>query len=228
MNGRDHVLGKDSNDEMQRKLMVEVLQELDPNWGNLNQSERLSKLASACEVLKTSGARIMNLTEFGRAVHAEMSALMAVARVGHSARSGVLYSTTFPCHGCTKHIVDAGIQRVVYVEPYPKSLAADFHSDSISIENLEPPQNDGDAKDMRVKFEPFVGIAPRRYDAFFSMRTKEGRETRRKNRMGELEKKPIGLRLTMQPHNYIDRESLAAQSLQEKTQPTLFPGGEKR
>jgi len=227
VDGRDHVRGNDSNDEMQRKLMAEVLHELDPNWGSLEQNERSAKLTSACDVLKASGARIMNLTEFGRAVHAEMSALMAVARVGISVRNSVLYSTTFPCHGCTKHIVDAGIQRVVYVEPYPKSLAADFHSDSISIEHFEQPTSDGDAREKRVKFEPFVGIAPRRYDAFFSMRTKEGRETRRKNRLGELEKEPIGLRLTMQPHNYVDRESLAAKSLQDRTQRMLFPGGAK-
>jgi len=228
VDGRDHVRGNDSNDEMQRKLMAEVLQELDPGWTGLSPQERETKLATACDALKTSGARIMNLTEFGRAVHAEMSALMAAARVGTSIKNSVLYSTTFPCHSCTKHIVDSGIQRVVYVEPYPKSLAADFHSDSISVESLEQLNSEVEAKDKRVKFEPFVGISPRRYDAFFSMRTKEGRETRRKNRLGELQKEPIGLRLTMQPHNYVERESLAAKSLQDRTQPTLFPGGAKQ
>ena len=32
-----------------------------------------------------------------------------------------------------KHIVDAGIIRVVYIEPYPKSLSQDLHEDSITL-----------------------------------------------------------------------------------------------
>jgi len=215
VDARDHILGKDSNDQMQRDLVAEILEELDPTFGKASEKERLEKLDRASEKLKSAGARIMNLTEFGRAVHAEMSALMAAARVGSSVKSSTLFTTTFPCHGCTKHIIDAGIKRVVYVEPYPKSLASEFHNDAISIE-------DGDAR-ARVKFEPFVGIAPRRYD-LFSMKTKEGRETRRKTRSGELEKNPVGLRLTMQPHTYIQREEIAAKQLFEKTQgPGLFP-----
>jgi deoxycytidylate deaminase len=132
---RDHIIGKDSNDLMQRSVMAEILAELEPKWAQLTNKEREEKLSLVCDTLKASGARIMSLTEFGRAVHAEMSALMAAARVGLSVKNTTLFTTTFPCHGCTRHIVDAGIRRVVYVEPYPKSLAAEFHSDAISVED---------------------------------------------------------------------------------------------
>ncbi len=228
LDGRDHARGYDSNDEMQRDLMAEVLRELDPNWSKLDEAARTEKIIKACKVLKDSGARVMNLTEFGRAVHAEMSALMASARIGVSVQNGSLFTTTFPCHGCAKHIIDAGLRRVVYVEPYPKSLAANFHSDAISVEDLDVSNNQEGGESTKVRFEPFVGVAPRRYDALFSMKTKEGRETRRKNRMGELEKTAIGLRLTMQPHSYTDRESLAAKSLEDKRQRMSFGArGEK-
>ncbi len=214
---RDHILGNDSNDQMQRDLISEILAELDPDFAKAEEGTRTEKLSRVCERLKSSGARIMNLTEFGRAVHAEMSALMAAARVGTSTKSATLFTTTFPCHGCTKHIVDAGIRRVVYVEPYPKSLASEFHSDSISIEETDTKS--------KVRYEPFVGIAPRRYD-LFSMKTREGREMRRKTRLGKLETNPVGLRLTMQPHTYIQREEIAAKQLFEKTRgPGLFPEG---
>lgn len=68
----------------------------------------------------------------------------------------------FPCHHCARHIVAAGIARVVYVEPYPKSLATDLHRDAI---DMEP---EGVAAD-KVGFEPFVGVAPRQYSRVFSM-----------------------------------------------------------
>ena len=63
-------------------------------------------------------------------VHAEMEALLSCARSGVSPVGGTLYSTTFPCHNCAKHIVAAGLRRVVYVEPYPKSRAVEFFNRS--------------------------------------------------------------------------------------------------
>jgi deoxycytidylate deaminase len=74
----------------------------------------------------------LDITEFGRPVHAEMEAILSCARIGISPKMGTLYCTTFPCHNCAKHIVAAGIKRVVYVEPYPKSKAEKLHSDSLN------------------------------------------------------------------------------------------------
>src|ERR1035441_9924393 len=85
---------------------------------------RLSKpkrLTEGNRLLKNSG--LFDMTEYGRAVHAEMDALLTCARSGISPRNGTLYTTTFPCHNCTRHLVAAGIRRVVYIEPYPKSKA---------------------------------------------------------------------------------------------------------
>jgi len=52
--------------------------------------------------------------------------------------------------------------RVVYVEPYPKSMAQRLYPEAISIDGK--PANDG-----QVKFEPFLGIAPGRYTDLFAM-----------------------------------------------------------
>jgi deoxycytidylate deaminase len=81
----------------------------------------------------------MNVIEFGRAVHAEMAALMDSARRGVPVKNATLYCTTFPCHLCARHIVAAGIRRVVYIEPYPKSLAAQLYPDSIAVESAVKP-----------------------------------------------------------------------------------------
>jgi deoxycytidylate deaminase len=103
-------------------------------------------------------SRIMDLTEFGRVVHAEMLAICDAARLGRSAKGTTLYCTTFPCHNCTKHILASGVKRVVYMEPYPKSRAKDLHPDEIEIEA---------ESDTKVAFVPFMGISPYRYRDIF-------------------------------------------------------------
>ena len=48
----------------------------------------------------------MDLTEYGREVHAEMDALVSAARGTESVKNCILYCTTFPCHICAKHVDD--------------------------------------------------------------------------------------------------------------------------
>lgn len=55
------------------------------------------------------------------AVHAEVWAILAA---GERARRGVLYTTTFPCAQCAEKIVQAGIIKVVFTEPYPDAYGA--------------------------------------------------------------------------------------------------------
>src|SRR3974377_740241 len=67
--------------------------------------------AKAIEALGAS--EFLNLIEFSRAVHAEMEAIISVARTGKAGlMGGTIFSTTFPCHNCARHIVAAGIKRV--------------------------------------------------------------------------------------------------------------------
>jgi cytidine deaminase len=116
-------------------------------------------------------AQVTDLLEFGRCVHAEMSALMEAARKGRSVEGATLYCTTFPCHMCARHIIAAGISRVVYIEPYQKSQAKSLYPDSISVDGIEG----SDAKSVR--FEPFFGVAPRRYMRMFQMLQRKDKTT---------------------------------------------------
>ena len=104
-------------------------------------------------------ARIRSLIEFGRVVHAEMHAICDAAAAGRSVRGATLYSTTFPCHLCAKHIIAAGIREVVYVEPYPKSLTSQLYADEIQFAHERPAAAASDRVD-RVVFRPFHGVAP--------------------------------------------------------------------
>lgn len=65
--------------------------------------------------------RAGSIIEYSRAIHAEMEAILGLARhQGVSSNGCTLYTTTYPCHNCARHIIAAGIKRVVYIEPYEK------------------------------------------------------------------------------------------------------------
>lgn len=51
-------------------------------------------------------------------LHAEANAITKVARSNNSSLGATLYVTASPCMECAKLIIQAGIRRVVYNEPY--------------------------------------------------------------------------------------------------------------
>lgn len=148
------------NDREKRKIHIDI-------YDALKAAGLLKEEVSAEAVRKSvEKTRVRDLIEFSRAVHAEMEALLSLARNGGpSSMGGTLFTTTYPCHSCARHIVAAGIVEVVYLEAYPKSLASTLHSDSIvdavSRETI---------KDQKVHFRVFTGVAPRRYAALFEQR----------------------------------------------------------
>lgn len=157
----------DSNDKRKKEIIEEILKILDVDISKLDQNK----------IEQIDDSSIMDALEYGRIVHAEMSAISDAARLNGSLHGTTLFSTTFPCHMCAKHIVASGIKRVIYLEPYPKSLASRLHSDSILIEG----QDRGEYNDFPyVEFSHFYGITPRRYREFFE-------RSKRKDKHGLLE-----------------------------------------
>lgn len=151
----------DESDHMRLELISQILSSLRPLFADQFSGLSVGEAASLL-----SQTRLSSLTEYGRAVHAEMSAITDAARRGVSTADKTMYVTTFPCHHCARHIVAAGIRRVVYIYPYPKSLARILHGDSIETEDSPPA---GASTVRRVRFEPFRGVAPRWYRNAFEM-----------------------------------------------------------
>jgi dCMP deaminase len=69
-------------------------------------------------------------TEICRAVHAEQNALLQAARHGVAIEGADLYTSVQPCVLCTKMIINAGIKRVIYTNPYPDPMALDMAEES--------------------------------------------------------------------------------------------------
>lgn len=222
---RDCDVGEDSNTKERLKLQDEILSSV----SRLLKREGfdVARVAADLQVaLSRSGLR--HITEYGRAVHAEMSALLSAARVGASVRGATLYCTTFPCHNCAKHIVAAGIERVVFVEPYPKSKAVSLHADSIKLAGEESGdqrlgRHTRSIESRRTAFEPFLGVGPRRYFDLFSMRLGSGYEIDRKDERGNVIKfKPRTAtpRVPLKVTTYLEEERLAAELLHKALDPT--------
>lgn len=76
--------------------------------------------------------------EFCYAIHAEQNAIVQAAKLGVSIEGATLYCTHQPCVICAKLIVNSGIVRVVYKEPYPDELAMEiFNTVGIKVERYE-------------------------------------------------------------------------------------------
>jgi deoxycytidylate deaminase len=175
---RDVQLGADPNDQVKKEVMRDLLERLsnaklltagDPE--TVSSEEFVDTLLGRGDKDRTkpyfgclSQSQINDLTEYGRVVHAEMLTICDAARLGKSLRGALLYVTTFPCHNCTKHILAAGITRVVFMEPYPKSRAKQLHKHEIEIEKQS---------ETRVSFMPFLGISPYRYRDIFEKRSRK-------------------------------------------------------
>ena len=120
----------------------------------------------AKHVREYESSELYNSIFVDRTIHAEMSAILDAAMKGLSVKGATLYTTTYPCHYCAKHIVFSGIKKVVFIEPYPKSLTIELHEDSMTFDPADPTKG-------KVPLRPFVGIAPSLYLDLFARHKKE-------------------------------------------------------
>lgn len=151
---REYELGYDINQSSKKVIFMEIARAMkekgllkeDPKESWWNDIDRK--------------ALLLDSTEVSRTVHAEMAALMTAARLGLQVKDCTLFTTTFPCHNCAKHIIAAGVKEIVYVEPYPKSLTTKLYPDSMQMD---------EGKTEKIPLHPFVGVSPRRYVDLFAM-----------------------------------------------------------
>lgn len=212
---RDFKLKEDANDKMRQRLIGEISVQLESSIRTSLQTlsakiqrssltdDELSKLINEtiCQSDlegQIATSQMTNLIAYFRAVHAEMAALMDAARRGVSVKGATLVATTFPCHECSRHIIAAGISRVIFIEPYAKSLTLELYRDSVVVD-------DPHAKDTFVHFAPFVGVAPRQFMNLF-----DASHIDRKNKNGdwiEWEHTTARLRREESPQAYIFKET---------------------
>ncbi len=163
---RDFALGFDTSDDQRRELLEDVIKRLIQSELITSAKEEHARKLADDLLDDLAGlmrrAKFMGTIDYIRAMHAETAAFSDAARHGIPVHGCTLYVTTFPCHDCAKQIIANGIHRVVYVEPYSKSLAQQFYKAQVNVDGSNPSKES-------VAFEPFVGVAPRRFRELFAM-----------------------------------------------------------
>ena len=220
--GRDYMRGYDSNKQEHVRIVEEIVNLFNYSQDEYGEAEK-EKVRE-----KLYDSRLKLLTEYGRPVHAEMSAILSCARTGISLQNATLYCSTFPCHNCAKHIIGAGIKRVVYIEPYPKSKSVELYSDSLVLAETLTDNSLAD----HVCFEEFTGVGPRRFFDLFSLGLSSGTSLSRKKVQSPCGEKidwresSAQLRCQMEPTTYLDREIFNASEY--LTFINSQPGGQKK
>lgn len=172
---RDYILGYDSNQRVKEDLAREALAKLrDMGWlANGYKKHDLDRLielvfSKADKDGKNEGpwrrSMMADIIEYGRMVHAEMNAITDAARFRRSTSNATLYCTTMPCHMCTKLIISSGIKRVVYLQPYVKSLTSELFKDTVAFERPDIAN--------KVEFSSLKGVTPAGFKRAFSKTTK--------------------------------------------------------
>ena len=159
---RDFQIGLDSNARLKTDMVRDTVQHLiGAGW---------QPPAARADGSELADAMINDILEFGRVIHAEMNALCDASRFGRATAGATLYCTTFPCHMCSRHIVAAGIIRVVYLEPYHKSLTRELYPDSIA-------SDDGaEVGNGKVVFSSYAGVTPIAFQRVFAKRRRKDRD----------------------------------------------------
>jgi cytidine deaminase len=103
------------------------------------------------------GSAAQTFESLGRVVHAEMAALSTAARNGLRTTGLTLHTTALPCRQCLRHLVCAGLERVVYLGQRLHA-APPFHADSVTVAP-------GDAG--KLELVPFTGVGPGLYQNLF-------------------------------------------------------------
>jgi deoxycytidylate deaminase len=190
---RDFQLGSDSNVRLKSDMVRDTIQHLiGAGWK--------PPAADGDNGGGLDDAMINDVLEFGRIIHAEMNALCDASRFGRATAGATLYCTTFPCHMCSRHIVAAGIQRVVYLEPYHKSLTKELYPDSITFDD----GMDASPAANKMIFASYSGVTPIAFQKVFSKR-------RRKDKSGlAIEWDPkFAKPITVGTTNYLNLEQVA-------------------
>lgn len=77
--------------------------------------------------------------ELCRGLHAEQNAIIQAANHGVSIKDAVIYVTHQPCSICTKMLINSGIKKFIYKNPYNDPLASEILKETdielIQIEN---------------------------------------------------------------------------------------------
>src|SRR5688500_2891359 len=101
---RDFEEGLDANQLRKTVIIKDILERLDKEGILLKKYKAQMSSGHLIDSLIKKDAikesKLMDIIEFGRIIHAEMSAVTDAARTGKPVKGATMFVTTFPCHMC--------------------------------------------------------------------------------------------------------------------------------
>lgn len=79
--------------------------------------------------------------ELCRGLHAEQNAIIQAARHGIDLFGATLYCTHSPCIICSKMLINAGIEQIVYLHGYPDQMSLDMITEAGILTRVLTPDN---------------------------------------------------------------------------------------
>lgn len=134
------------------------LQECRPSLGQCYRDKKRKEVAErikkditveSCSISTDTIKRNLKLLELCRALHGEESAILNLVGRGVDLSDSTMYVTTYPCNLCANKIVQIGIKKVIYFEPYPVEEAKEIFNVA------------------HVSSEPFEGVTFRAFFKFY-------------------------------------------------------------
>lgn len=133
------------------------LRECSPSFGQCYRDKKREEMGRRIcfdlEVDNPESTKIVSknikLLELCRSLHGEESAILNLVGRSIDLDGSTMYVTTYPCNLCANKIVQAGIKKVVYFEPYPVEEAKKIFQEA------------------DVKTEPFEGVTFRSFFKFY-------------------------------------------------------------
>ncbi len=93
---RDFALGEDPNERIKREILHDILETL---FEQKKLAEQINSIAAVRDIMEDDALRkskVMDLLEFGRVIHAEMSAITDAARLVYASRTANCSAPRFP------------------------------------------------------------------------------------------------------------------------------------
>ena len=90
--------------------------------------------------------------ELCRGLHAEQNAIIQAAYHGVGIQGATLYCTNHPCSICSKMIINAGIERIVYEEGYADQMAGQMLKESgVKVERYDRKKIKAQSSKLKAK-----------------------------------------------------------------------------
>ena len=105
--------------------------------GTISGFENCSDKFKDVDINITENRQLHNIWSNAFEVHAEMNIICYAAKKGIALENTVMFCTHSPCNNCLKHLISAGVKKVIYKNDYTDNSQLDERIELLKFIELE-------------------------------------------------------------------------------------------